>query len=691
MISANSFLSFSIKKTFQILSTATFCLLLSCSSQNEQPEVNPLPSEEAYTVFRNGHKVGFLNITRSGDTLISDYDYKSNGRGPGSKDTIVLNAEGFPVKWDIAGNTTFGNQVEEHFSLANNTASWKDATGKGEAIISEPSFYIVQSGSPYFLFLAARVLLNTEDRKVAALPSGQLELIEMESMQIQSDSASLKLTSYALIGHQMDPDYFILDENDQFFAYISPKFCIIREGYGDQEKEMRLLSEKYAAERFEQLQADFAHNYEGNIRIKNVRIFDPISLTLTEPSSVVVSGDKIIGIEAADAAVQENETVIEGNGGTLVPGLYDMHGHMGDERALSNVLAGVTSVRDMGNDHEVLSELIQKIESGVLAGPRITRLGMIEGKSPTNNNNGILVENEQQALDAVDFYHQQGYHGIKIYNSMKGEWIPAISKKAKELGLFMCGHVPAFSNANAMIKGGYDEMTHINQIMLGWVLEPDEDTRTLLRFTAMKRFGDLDLTSDKVVETLDLMVKNKVGVDPTLAIHEYGLLGRNGTTRAGVVDYAENMPVNTQRNYKVALFNISDEEEDKAYRLAYDKIIETLREMKKSGIFIVPGTDLGGGFNQHRELELYQQLGYTPAEILKLGSYDMANYLGHENLGEIKTGKLADFFLVPGNPVENIKAIKTISMVSRGGTIYYPSEVYPSFGIQPFCEKPVVN
>ena len=113
--------------------------------------------------------------------------------------------------------------------------------------------------------------------------------------------------------------------------------------------------------------------------------------------------------------------------------------------------------------------------------------------------------------------------------------------------------------------------------------------------------------------------------------------------------------------------------------------------MKEKGIFIIPGTDLGGAFFFHRELELYQQLGYTSAELVKLATYDMAHYLGDEELGSIAPGKLADFFLIPGNPVVDIKAIKTISMVSRGGTFYFPSEVYPSFGIQPFTTMPEIK
>jgi hypothetical protein len=302
-----------------------------------------------------------------------------------------------------------------------------------------------------------------------------------------------------------------------------------------------------------------------------------------------------------------------------------------------------------------------------------------------------LVENQEQALAAVNTYAENHFSGIKIYNSMQGEWVPAMAQRAKELGMRVSGHVPAFSNADQMILAGYDELTHINQIMLGWVLEPDEDTRTLLRLTALDRLPALDLNSAPVQHTLKLMEDNHVAHDPTLAIHEYLLLSRNGETRAGVKDYIEHMPPAVQRSAKVSMAKITSPEQDQAYRGAYQKIVTTLKMMKERGILIVPGTDLGGAFNLHRELELYQALGYSPAELLKLGSYDMANYLGYTDRGSIEAGKLADFFLVPGNPVEDFKAIKTISLVSRGGVFYYPSEVYPEFGIIPFTGKPTVQ
>ena len=113
--------------------------------------------------------------------------------------------------------------------------------------------------------------------------------------------------------------------------------------------------------------------------------------------------------------------------------------------------------------------------------------------------------------------------------------------------------------------------------------------------------------------------------------------------------------------------------------------------MREAGIFIVPGTDLGGSFSYHRELELYQSIGMTAPEILAWASQDMADYLGvGDELGSIEPGKLADFFLVPGDPTADFREVKTISLVASNGTFYYPTEVYPEFGIQPFTDMPAI-
>jgi imidazolonepropionase-like amidohydrolase len=406
----------------------------------------------------------------------------------------------------------------------------------------------------------------------------------------------------------------------------------------------------------------------------------------------VVSGKQIAAVEPIESPATPGEVTIEGAGGTLVPGMFEMHGHLSQDDALLNVVAGVTSLRDMGNDNAVLDALIARIDSGMIGGPRVTRSGFVEGKSPFNANNGIVVDSEQTAIDAVRWYGARGYWQIKIYNSMNPAWVSAIVKEAHRLGMRVAGHVPAFSNANAMIEAGYDEITHINQFMLGWVLKPGEDTRTLLRLTALRRLQDLDLDVADVQRTINLMTTRKVAIDPTLNIHEALTQNRDGQTPPGAPDYLDHMPIGYQRSAKKAMTDTSAPGDDKAYRDAFEKILATVKTLHERGVFIVMGTDTGGSFTFHRELELYQRVGMTPSEILKRATLDVARYLGQDqHLGSIEKGKLADFFLIPGDPTRDLKAIKTISMVVKDGTVYFPSEVYPKFGITPFVDAPKVS
>ncbi|MEM5516583.1 amidohydrolase family protein [Henriciella sp. AS95] len=672
--------------------------LAACSSSPTDSETAPAiapeaatPSDMVYTILVSGTKIGDMVVTEADDTISVDYEYRNNGRGPTMLETVEIGENGIPVSWTVKGNSTFGNAINETFTLDGSSASWTDSTGDGSAEITEPSMYIAQSGTPYSLAVYSDALLADPDQSLPALPGGSLSLQKLEDFPVSGPEEET-VTSYALIGPELDPTYFLLDDQDDLFALISPEFLIVKEGYESEDVRLREKAVEYSTARFEQLQADTAHSFDAPVRITNVRIFDPNTMDLTPPASVLVDGERIVSIDAAGASAA-GEYVIDGAGGTLVPGLSDMHGHMGQDAAMQNLAAGVTFVRDMGNDNDVLGDLIEKIEAGTLAGPRIVRSSFIEGKSPYNSNNGMIVTSQEEANDAVRKSCEMGvFNQIKIYNSMKGEWVPEMVDLAHECGLRVAGHVPAFSRADTMIQAGYDELTHINQVMLGWVLDADEDTRTLLRLTALQRLPKLDLSSDAVQHTLDLMVENDVAIDPTFAIHESLLLSRNGELNPGMVDYIDNMPVGVQRSARQAWSNIETPEDDAAYAGAFDQITETLQMMKDRGILILFGTDLGGALTLHRELELYQTIGFTPGEILRRSTQDAADYLGMgDEVGSIEEGKLADFFLIQGNPVEDLKAIKTIRMVMKDGVAYFPTEIYPSFGIEPFTDVPVIE
>jgi len=651
-----------------------------------------LADTAAYTFIYGGKAVGHLLADTQGSKTTINYDVKDNGRGPTMVETIVTGANGLPADRSIKGTTEFGSKVDEHFSQAGGRAEWHDSTGKGEKATKQNALYVAQCGSPWSDQIYAHALLKAPGMEMPVLPGGTLRLDKCEALSVQGAGGPLTVTRYSLSGINLQPETMLLDDKRNLFALVDPESIVIRKGYEGEDERLRKLAAEWSTQRFVTIEKAVAHHYAVPVRIRNVRLFDPRTSALTGSVSVLVSGKEIVAVEPLESPATPGEVAIDGAGGTLVAGMYDMHAHLFQDKALLNLIAGVTTVRDMGNYNAVLDALIRRIDDGTIGGPHVIRSGFIEGKSPFSANVGILVDSPEKAIDAVRWYGARGYWQIKIYNSMNPDWVPGMTAEAHKLGMRVAGHIPAFSTADAMMAAGYDEITHINQYMIGWVIQPGEDTRTLFGFHVLKRFPGIDLQSAKARHTIDTMVAKKIAIDPTLGIFESMTLNRDGQVPPGAKEYFDHMPIGWRRNAMKAEIDTSAPGDDDANRAAFDKIIDTVRLLHDRGVFIVFGTDNGDPFDYHRELELYQRAGITASEILKRATYDSARYVGQDQrMGSIDKGKLADFFLIPGDPTKDLKAIKTISMVVKDGVFYYPAEVYPKFGIQPFVPAPKVE
>lgn len=660
------------------------CLAILCLAAVSLPA---MAASEQYSVIFGGRPVGTLDADSNGAATRITYDYKNNGRGPTMAEALTVDSAGLPTSWKVTGTTTFGSKVSESFARTGNRAEWTDATGSGNALIGTPALYISQFGSPWSAGLYARALLQSGNR-MAALPGGTVKLEKIAEVQ----AGDTPVTAYALFGIDSDPTTLFLDRQQQLFAVASPGFAVVRKGAEGSEQQLRDLVAKWDTERMAQYQQSLAHRPATALRITNVRLFQPETGTLSAPSSVVVKADRITAVEPASAPSRPGETLIDGNGGTLLAGFSDMHGHLGQDSALSNLAAGITTVRDMGNTDAVLDKLVERIESGELAGPSVVRSGFIEGKSATNAEGGTTVTTEAEAVAAVQKYADKGFFEIKIYSSINPAWVPAMAKAAHARGLKVVGHIPAFTTTDAMLGAGYDEITHINQMMLNWVLQPGDDTRTLLRITALKRLAGFDLDSPAPRKTLALVKEKGAAHDPTLVIIEHLALGRTGESSPATAGWIDHMPVNTRRDLKQAMLDVSTPEDDKAYRGSFETAKEVVRRLNQQGTLILPGTDMGGDFWYHRELELYTQVGMTNAQVLKRATADTQDYMGRgKDYGRIAPGMKADFMLLPGDPLADIKAINAIAMVVKNGTVYFPTEIYEKMGIQPFTTAPVVS
>jgi Amidohydrolase family len=675
-----------LERTFRYALAGCFAVILAGRSE--------ALSTEKFSIVQNGATVGALSATTEGDTVNVDYAVNENGRGPKHHETIRLNSDSIPVEWSVSGTSLMGGPVAERYVWKAGKATWTSQADSGEISAATAPLYVVDDDSPWALEVYARALLKAPSHTLGVLPSGTIKLRPVRDTSVGQGDSALPVTIYRMDGVKLDPDYVMLDRSGNLFSTLGVGSLTVRQGYENEAAAIAEIARHLGFDLARDRQRRLAHYFDAPLRIRNVRIFDPRSGALSSPSTVVVMRGRIAEIlTVSDAdAEPKNEVLVDGEGGTLVPGLHDMHSHTSLESCMFYLAAGVTSTRDMGNDNSFLLALIPQIERGEIPGPRITPNGFLEGRSPYSAHTGFIPDSLPEALRDVHWYADRGYFQIKIYNSMNPDWVKPIADEAHRLGMTVTGHIPAFDTPDRAIQDGYNEITHINQLMLGWLLKPGEDSRTPLRLTAMARAADLDLSSPEVKHTLELMKANHIAHDPTAVIVERLMLSRAGTIQPGDVAYLDHMPIGYQRYRKRTFVPLRDAAEDERYRKAFAKVIDTLRMLHENGIRLLPGTDDGTGFTVHREIELYTLAGMTPAEALSAATLLPEEYFGRSSeLGTIERGKVADFFLIAGDPTKDIRAINSARMVSKGTSIYFPSEIYEELSIKPFAGRPPIQ
>jgi hypothetical protein len=220
----------------------------------------------------------------------------------------------------------------------------------------------------------------------------------------------------------------------------------------------------------------------------------------------------------------------------------------------------------MGNNNAFLQGLLPRIDSGEIAGARVTANGFIEGRSPYSARYGFVISSLDEGMNAVRWYADRGYFEIKMYNSMNPDFVKPLAAEAHRLGMGVTGHVPAFSSPDRVILDGYDNIAHLNQLELGWVLNPGEDTRSPLRLTAMARTAGLDLGSPRVQHTVALMKEHHTSVDTTASILERLMLSRAGEVSDWDRDFIDHLPIGYQRYLKRTYVPLKSAADDEAYR-----------------------------------------------------------------------------------------------------------------------------
>ncbi len=648
----------------------------------------PKTSEVTFNIWNKEDSAGTLNVKQEGNLVNAKLQMGWNNRRIETEESIEINEQGFIVNQQIKGISAFGAPVDEQFSYTDGNAVWKSLNESGQAESDGKQFYVPIDGTGASNSLLVKALSKDPDNKIELLPAGTASLVKLDTVTLTNGDIQKDVHLIGIAGFGFTPNFAWYDDDYNFFATDGGGwFGIIPEGWEREHLEKLSEVQKKADNQYlKDLAQKLTHPINDPILITHANYVDVNTGELIKDQNIVVQDGKISAIGKFWPKL-ENGKVINAEGKTLIPGLWDMHGHLSKSDGLLNIPAGVTNVRDMGNTHDNITAIERMSEANEIIGADVYRSGFMDRESPYAMKMGKTVDSLESAKAAVDWYADNNYPQIKTYSSMEPEWVQPLAEHIHSKGMRLSGHIPAFMTAEEAVDAGFDEIQHINMLFLNF-LGKNVDTRQRLRFTLVgEKAGELDLDSKEVTDFIAKLKEKGTVIDPTLMVFRWLLQAKAGVINPEMADIYDHLPVTVSRGFKTAVLNIKDEERD-AYNKSTEALSAMVKKLHEGGVQIVPGTDNIAGFSLHRELISYAEAGISNADVLKLGTIDSARVVGADKTnGSIEEGKQADLVFIDGNPLENMSDLRKVSLVIKGKNLYKPDEIYNAIGVKSFTES----
>lgn len=410
---------------------------------------------------------------------------------------------------------------------------------------------------------------------------------------------------------------------------------------------------------------------QATLVFRNVAVVDLDGGTVRPDMIVEVANGRVMRVEPAagqPAPASAQATMVDGRGRFLIPGRWDSHVHLtklGAAGLPAVVANGVTSVRDMGSDLVEVLQWRREIESGARPGPRIKTAGQIletranvermkrEATVEPVDRIRIPVGTPAEAQAAVARLARAGADLLKVRSVADVATLRVLVDAARMHGLSLTGHPVAPPDTLIDLRMGSVE--HL--LTFPPLTSPPTERRALF-----ERIRDAKVW----MGTTTVNVEGSILVPYQTAIARL----RTDPLRRFVSRYLASDWLEQVEEKKLPEAATATA----AYRRELPNLLRDLREMHAAGVSFLAGSDAAvafmyPGFSLHGELEsLVQSVGLKPVEALRAATVNPAAFFGLEReLGAIRPGYRADFVLLNGNPIEDIRRTRQIAGVARDG------------------------
>ena len=434
-------------------------------------------------------------------------------------------------------------------------------------------------------------------------------------------------------------------------------------------------------------------NGQGKILIRDVHIVDVSRGTLKKADAVLVEGPQILAI-GKGRKLQRSPGItqtIDGKGAFLIPGLWDMHVHLEgldlvpDNQALLPVFLayGITTVRDCASNlGEQVLQWRTEIAKGRIKGPTIFTAGRkLEGKNSIWERD-LEISNLQELKDSLDWLDQQQVDFVKITeNTLPGPLFLESVKAARARGYRVSGHVPYDLTIMQLADAGFTSIEHAS-----YLLRLGNDEKSIRDSVAnglkTKAAAELDyllrFNQEKARNAYRELASKNVFVCPTLiGGKQLAYLSETDHSRDASLAYLTRR-FTSKYDWRIQRMAGETAAQQQQRKDRYQLIRAQMPYIHAAGIRIIAGSD-AAALNTYvypavsliEELEIFQEAGLSPAQILPTATLNGALYFGiGEKTGTIDPGKEASLVLLDDNPLKDIRALRKVRGVMQEG-IYY--------------------